>query len=184
MREGIGLTGSWGADGQIIFASVSGEAIFRVSTSGGTPVAEQQPDPSKGETRFVWPAFLPDGRRYLFTAAGRDQSEIRLAEPGRPSRTVLNARSPAQYVNPGYLLYVEDSALLARRFETSSGTVTGDSIPVADEVGYFPRDRPARCLRRPPAVCWPTRTAPIWHAWRGSTAPGAKRASFARRANT
>ena len=137
VREGIGLTGSWGADGQIIFTSVSGEAIFRVSTSGGTAAVDLKPDPSKGETRVVWPAFLPDGRRYLYTATSRDKSEVRLAEPGRPPRTVLSARSPARYINPGYLLYVEDSALLARRFDVSSGTVTGDSIPVADEVSYF-----------------------------------------------
>jgi Tol biopolymer transport system component len=137
VREGIGLTGSWGADGQIIFTSVSGEAIFRVSTSGGTVAVELKPDPSKGETRFLWPTFLPDGRRYLFTAGGRDRSEIRLAEPGRPPRAVLNARSPARYIDPGYLLYVEDSALLARRFDASSGTVTGDSLPVAAEVSYF-----------------------------------------------
>jgi serine/threonine protein kinase/Tol biopolymer transport system component len=138
VREGIGLTGSWGADGQIIFASVEGEAIFRVPTSGGTPAADLTPDKSQGEMRFVWPAFLPDGRRYLYTVTGRDDvGGVRLAEPGRPSRALVNARSPARYIDPGYLLFVEDAALLARRFDLSSGTVSGDTIPVADEITYF-----------------------------------------------
>jgi len=138
VREGIGMTGSWGADGQIIFASVEGEAIYRVSTSGGTPTVDLKPDPSQGEARFAWPAFLPDGRRYLYSVTGREErAEVRLAEPGRPPRTVLKARSNARYVDPGFLLFVEDGALLARRFDAASGTLTGDAIPVADEVNYF-----------------------------------------------
>ena len=39
--EGIGLFGTWGADGQILFASVEGAAIFRVSTAGGTAALEE-----------------------------------------------------------------------------------------------------------------------------------------------
>jgi Tol biopolymer transport system component len=138
VREEVGLTGSWGADDQIIFASVEGEAIFRVSTSGGTPTADVKPDPSHGDARLVWPAFLPDGRRYLYTVTRRDDTaEVRLADPGRPPRTLLKARSSARYMDPGYLLFVEDSALLARRFDAASGRVTGESIPLADEVAYF-----------------------------------------------
>ena len=33
------MSGTWGRDGQILFASVGGEAIYRVPASGGTPVA-------------------------------------------------------------------------------------------------------------------------------------------------
>ena len=39
VAEGIGLTGTWGADGEILFASVEGDAIMGVSTRSGTPSA-------------------------------------------------------------------------------------------------------------------------------------------------
>ena len=35
VRPGVGFHGAWGRDGQILFASAEGEAIYRVSTAGG-----------------------------------------------------------------------------------------------------------------------------------------------------
>src|SRR5262249_40909945 len=54
--------GSWGADDIILFGSRRGP-LYRVSASGGQPVAVTRPAPG---TDHVWPHFLPDGRRYLF----------------------------------------------------------------------------------------------------------------------
>ena len=61
----ISAFGTWGSDGTILFATFVGDAIFSVSSAGGTPEAIVTPDPSRGE-RVVWPSFLPDGKRFLY----------------------------------------------------------------------------------------------------------------------
>ena len=138
VREGIGLSGSWGADGVIVFASVEGEAIMRVSTAGGAATVVRRPDLAAGETRVFWPAFLPDGRRYLYNSRRTDErGRVMLAEPDREPRIVLDAPSPAAYVRPGYLVVVQDGTLVARRFDLDRGTVTGDAVPIAEQVNFF-----------------------------------------------
>ncbi len=84
--ENIGLFGTWGAGGQILFASVEGAAIFSVSTSGGTPTTLVTPDRSRGQARVHWPWFLPDGKHFVYQTRMRDGSgEITLGDTRRPS---------------------------------------------------------------------------------------------------
>ena len=137
-RQTIGQTGTWSADGTILFASVQGEAILKVADSGGTPVALITLDAQRKEKRVAWPAFLPDGRQFTFLKVLDDDSaRIMLAAPGSPQKEILEARSNAQYVDPGYVLYVQDASLIARRFDASTGQISGPPIAVADPVAYF-----------------------------------------------
>ena len=138
VQEGIGLTGSWG-DGQILFASVQGEHIWRVPDSGGTPVEGLRPDPSRGELRLVWPSFLPDGRRFLYLSTRQDTDKgvvMLMAEDGS-KRDILAVRSNVQYVAPGFLVYGADGALLARRFNLETGALSGEPVAIAGEVTQF-----------------------------------------------
>lgn len=138
ISDGIGQAGTWGADGQILFGSVRGDVLQRVHASGGTPVDLLRPDPGRGELRLLWPVFLPDGRRFLYLAAQRDDSGVvMLAGPDGERREVLRVRSGVQYVEPGYLLYVNDSTLVARRFDPVTTELSGDPIAIADRVSYF-----------------------------------------------
>ena len=138
VREGIGQTGTWGANGQIVFASVQGDALLSVSASGGNPAEIQKRNLAGGEGRLNWPTFLPDGRRLLYLRTALDGSaSVMLLTLGGDSREVLNIKSNVQYVDPGYLLYASDATLVARRFDLSSGVVSGDPIVVGDRVNYF-----------------------------------------------
>jgi Tol biopolymer transport system component len=56
--DGIGLTGTWG-DGQILYATIQGQAIFRVPTSGGPAAPVVQPDRSRGEGVSTGPGSCP-----------------------------------------------------------------------------------------------------------------------------
>ena len=137
VAEGIGLTGTWGADGEILFASVEGDAIIGVSTRGGTPAALITPDPSLGEVRVNWPWFLPDGRRFLYLSRLRDGSgQLTLGERGRPSRPILSAVSNAQWVDPDYLVFVRDGILVGQRFELETARVVDEPFSIAQPIDY------------------------------------------------
>jgi Tol biopolymer transport system component len=136
VRPGAGITGTWGAGGQILFASIEGEAIFSVSSAGGEPFKVAEPGP--GTTRVCWPSFLPDGRRFLYLERRADRSlHVMLGEPGAASREVRGADSYAQYVEPGYLLFVKDGTLLAQRFDAATGAVAGEPLAIAEPVAAF-----------------------------------------------
>jgi hypothetical protein len=120
---GGGKSGTWGRGGDVLFASVQGDAIYRVPSSGGTPAAILKPDSSAGETRVVWPWFLPDGERFLFYARVAGGGKVMLVEPGRPPRLLLPAASMVQYSDPGYLVFVKEGVLLAQRFDARRGSL-------------------------------------------------------------
>src|SRR4030095_11918008 len=59
--------GTWNRDGVIVFSQNRGP-LFRVAAAGGKPVAVTQVDPSRSEVAHRFPSFLPDGRRFLYSA--------------------------------------------------------------------------------------------------------------------
>ncbi len=82
-----GLTGSWGSNGDILFASVNGDGIYRVPANGGAraivvPTTADRP-------RVLWPHFLPDGKRFLYSWLGANLSGGIV--PGRLGRGAATA---------------------------------------------------------------------------------------------
>ncbi|CAN5836950.1 hypothetical protein BH24ACI4_BH24ACI4_27800 [soil metagenome] len=138
VRQGIGHSGTWGADGSILFASVQGEAIMRVPASSGTPVEVLKPDPARNERRTTWPSFLPDGRSFLYGAGFSDEDgAIMLVRGDGTLQEIVRVKSAAQYVDPGYLVFAQDSTLVARHFDAATGAISGDPIAIADRVNFF-----------------------------------------------
>ncbi|HET7695458.1 MAG TPA: protein kinase [Vicinamibacterales bacterium] len=134
--QSIGLTGTWG-DGQILFTSVQAERIMRVPADGGAPVEVLHADPAKGELRTPWPAFLPDGRRFLYLSSrAGDTGAVMLASLDGSSRELLAVRSNAQYVAPGFLIYGQEAVLVARRFDADTGRFTGEPVAIAESVNH------------------------------------------------
>ena len=127
---------TWG-DGAILF-SVLQAGIYRVPLSGGKPVLEVAPDRAKGEVSLGWPVFLPDGRRYLYTARiGDDVASIRLAAPGKPPRDIMTALSTVQYLDPGIIAFVRDGTLFGQKVDAQSLALVGELFPIAEPVRYF-----------------------------------------------
>ena len=54
---------------------------------------------------------------------------------GGESKRVLAARSVAVYAPPDSLLWVEDGVLVAQRFDPARAVVSGEPIPVVQDVG-------------------------------------------------
>ena len=65
---GLSAGGTWSQHGLIVFSPGVGQVLLRIADVGGEirPVTEL--DPARQETEHFNPSFLPDGRRFLFTA--------------------------------------------------------------------------------------------------------------------
>jgi Tol biopolymer transport system component len=129
-----GADGSWGSGGVILFDGRQGDPIRRVSASGGVPVAAVKS--SSGGT-VAWPFFFPDGRHFLyFASGGQDKGHIMagsLDAKVKPKELVASD-SLGWYAPPGFLLYVKNETLVAVPFDASDLKVTGEPVPVADNV--------------------------------------------------
>jgi serine/threonine protein kinase/Tol biopolymer transport system component len=127
--------GTWNSNGLIVF-SPANKTLMRVSANGGTPQAITRVAPRDGSQ--LWPQFLPDGRRFLFLqespSAGRSVSMGAL-DGGEPVHLLEGAESSAPvYAPPGRLLLMQRGALVAYPFDAIRGTITGDPVPIANDV--------------------------------------------------
>ena len=131
VREEMG--GAWNRDGIILFAGPEG--LHRVSAQGGTPTLATKID-SKEEAHR-WPYFLPDGRHFIFLADAQttENHRIRLGSVDSPETQILfGAVTRIAYAPPGYLLYVNQGALVAHPFDAKSFKLTADPTTIADHI--------------------------------------------------
>ncbi|HXM78151.1 MAG TPA: hypothetical protein VOA00_02870, partial [Thermoanaerobaculia bacterium] len=134
----FGVTGSWGTVGDILFANIQGDAIYRVAAAGGTPALALKPDHARGEVRVHWPWYLPDGRRFLYLSRGENNAAtLMLAEPGKTPHELMPIQSMARYVDPGFLVFTREEGLLAQRFDSNAGRIQGEAFSIAPKVRTF-----------------------------------------------
>jgi eukaryotic-like serine/threonine-protein kinase len=139
-----GRGGSWNRDGTIIFTPNSLGGLFRVSSSGGSPVELTKPDSSRLETSHRWPVFLPDGKHFLYLGANfsgqLDKNAIFVGSlDSQERRLLVNTSANAAYADPGYLLYLQDNkTLVAQPFDWRSYTLSGEPHALSDELLYLP----------------------------------------------
>jgi Tol biopolymer transport system component len=137
LAPGIGRIGTWGAT-EILFSSIQGEAIYRVSPDGGESEVVLEPDVSRDEVRTSWPSFLPDGESFLYLSKlGNGQSRLMIRRPGEAPDDVGAINSQVQYVEPGFLVYVKEGVLLAQRFDRREGRLDGTPFALAPTVRFF-----------------------------------------------
>jgi Tol biopolymer transport system component len=128
--------GTWSADGVIVFAGLGVSSLMQVPAGGGeaVPVTTLL----EGQQSHRWPQFLPDGRRFIFSAAlGQQESRgvyVGSLDGLAPTR-ILEIDTSALYAPPGFLLYVSNETLFARRFDASAIAVTGEPMAIARGVG-------------------------------------------------
>ena len=133
-----GYGATWAPDGTIAFAGQEG--LFRVQAEGGTAAESLVKLPS-GDWAHYWPSFLPDGRRFLFTAklfsstAEASEQGIYLGSLDSPTITrLLPDLSSAVYAPPGYLIFAREGTLTAAPFDLAAGRVTGPPVAIGGAV--------------------------------------------------
>jgi len=136
-----GRGGTWNRDGVIVFTPDGFGGLFRVSSSGGSPVEMTKPDSSRFETSHRWPVFLPDGKHFIYLAANfsgqTENNAIFLGSLDSKERSlVVSTSANAAYAEPGYLVYLRDKTLVAQPFDGRRFVLSGEPRTLSDEVLY------------------------------------------------
>jgi Tol biopolymer transport system component len=129
--------GAWNPEGTIVIAS--NNILYRVSAEGGRPTPLTALNVSRHETFLTSPDFLPDGRRFLYTAWSPEESNRAVyvgSLDSKDSTRLFAASSKALYADPGYLLYHREGVLLAQPFDAKKLEVTGEPVRIADQLAY------------------------------------------------
>jgi serine/threonine protein kinase len=129
----VGRGGSWSADGTIVFGLANG-ALFRIAASGGDAVAVTL---LKDQSSHRFPEFLPDGKRFLFYAqsAAEVQGIYLGSLDGAEPKRLTAADSAGAYLQPGYLVFFRQGALVAQRFDLNREQLTGNAETLAHVAG-------------------------------------------------
>ena len=151
---------SWGPDDTILFGTGYGE-VYRVAAAGGTPQPVTHLDSSKKEGSHRWPQFLPDGKHFLFTARSglADHRSLYVgALDEEPRHQILRLDSDAQYVAPGYLLFLDGDTLLAQPFDSDRLVLSGQPTPIQAHVGRSSRGNGAVSASRTGTIAYASAT--------------------------
>ncbi len=137
-----GRGGAWSAGGTILFTPSTTDVLYKVSAAGGAPAAVTEFDAAAAETSHRFPAFLPDGKHFLFLVEAR--SDAAGSEDGfslfagsldsKVRKRLLATNAAARYASSGYVLFLRDRTLLAQRFDVGKLELVGEAVPVAENL--------------------------------------------------
>jgi serine/threonine-protein kinase len=138
-----GRGGTWIDDDAIIFTptNVANVTLMRVSAAGGAPVAFGAL--SQGAVTQRWPQALPDGKGVLFSehlsTTNWDGANLVVAPlSGGAPKVVVRGGYYGRYVPSGHLIYMQQGALFAVRFDLGRLETIGQAVPALEGVAANP----------------------------------------------
>jgi eukaryotic-like serine/threonine-protein kinase len=132
--------GAWSRDDRILLALAPSSPLHVVPASGGVPAPATSLDTASGEVQHGRPAFLPDGRHFLYFSVGSrtgllDPRGIHLGtlDATEPSRLLLPDATQARYAS-GHILFMQSGRLMAQPFDMESRTLRGAPTSLVEDV--------------------------------------------------
>ncbi|MCC6650969.1 MAG: PD40 domain-containing protein [Candidatus Eisenbacteria bacterium] len=126
---------SWGARDVIVFAPAPSGPLMKIPANGGKPEPATVLDAASGEAGHRFPRFLPDGEHFLFSVmpGGPNGYTIRVGSIGSTqSQVVMQAESGVSYVEPGYLVFVQNGKVTAQRFDLRKLRCVGERFTLGE----------------------------------------------------
>lgn len=129
------LGGTWSPADVIVFAPANTAPLFRVPSTGGTPVEATRLD-SPRQVPHRFPHFLPDGRHFLFFAFGSPEGKgVYLGSlDSREVRRLVRTDAAAVFAPPDLVLFAQEGALVAQRLDVDTWELIGEPVTVARRV--------------------------------------------------
>jgi Tol biopolymer transport system component len=138
VMQTLGIGGTWSQGGIILFAQggVMEGSLMKVPETGGVPT--EATALAEGDKAHLRPAFLPDGRHFLFRVVPHQQGAgggIYLGSLDSPDRVrLLESDSTNALYAQGHIFFLRESTLMAQPFDAGRLTLGGDPFPVADRI--------------------------------------------------
>jgi Tol biopolymer transport system component len=127
-------------DGVILYQpELTGTPLFRLKI-GKTPVPATRLNVARNEITHRYPEFLPDGRHFLYWvwSAVAENTGICVGslDPDEklPACPLMRTWREARYAEPGYLLVLDGSRLVAQRFDPTRLLLVGQPRLLREEV--------------------------------------------------
>ena len=129
---------SWGGNGVVLIAT--GDRIDRVTVGGGARQTLIKPDLEHGEQLVGWPAFLPDGKHFLYISARKGAEETGYSVwvsslDATMRKELVPTDTDARYAN-GVLLFGRGGKLMGQHFDPATLALSGDARVIANELIY------------------------------------------------
>ena len=130
---------SWGDDGSIIVAFLTGRpGLTRISSAGGPPTPLKEVNATDEKTNR-WPQVLPGSYAVLFNAYqvgdNPDDAEIQVYSFRTGERRTVEHGYFARYIRSGHLVFLRQNTLFAAPFDLNRLAVTATPQPVLDDIG-------------------------------------------------
>ena len=116
--------------------------LYKVPARGGTPVPITRLDPARRDISHRYPAFLPDGRRFLFEISSGDTGKQGIYAGDIGSERVWRVSpepSPAVFTG-SHIVFVSREALVAQPLDVDGLVPSGEISTVASPVARGPND--------------------------------------------
>lgn len=149
----VGVMPAWSQAGIILFSLRQPPTrLYQIPASGG----DSKRAVASGDSQFC-PSFLPDGRHFLFGVYTQSNSGLHIGSLDSKEEKLIAAGSSGLFVPPSWLLNVRGSNLMVQSFDPARQALSGDPIPIADQVavvgpngGGFSVSRNVLAYRRSP----------------------------------
>ncbi len=135
--------GAWGADGIILYTPNPTSPMLRIPAAGGTPSQamgqEEKPDSFALAGSPRWPAFLADGRHFVFFRFARGnqggaRGNIHLGVLDSQQDTILVGSDYRGQYASGHLVFVRDGNLMTQTFDEKKLKLAGNPVPIAEQI--------------------------------------------------
>jgi eukaryotic-like serine/threonine-protein kinase len=134
--------GTWNRSGIIVFSASGGQHLYHVSSAGGAPPTRLEF--AREHRDGLWPSFLADGHHFVYFGRRTDPGVyVASLDPAIPAKRLVNGvYAAAAFASGAYLMLFTGGAmggtLVAQRIDVDSLTLTGEPIPLAEQVPFYP----------------------------------------------